>query len=62
MRNILSLMVLALLATPALAPADKKDDELRDIDRDVGSDGARTSRIFKNPRPRKPRTSKLCMP
>lgn len=37
MRNSLRLLVLALVAGPALAPADKKDDELLEISRDVGS-------------------------
>lgn len=35
MRNALCLMVLALFAIPASAPADKKDDELAEIQRDV---------------------------
>ncbi len=37
MRNSLRLLVLALIAGPALAPADKKDDELLEIQRDVSA-------------------------
>jgi TolA-binding protein len=35
MRNALCLMLLALFAIPASSPADKKDDELAEIQRDV---------------------------
>jgi TolA-binding protein len=35
MRNALCLMVLALLASPAVSPADKKDEALAEIQRDV---------------------------
>ncbi len=36
MRNILRFTVVALLAGAALAPADKKDDQLLEISRDIG--------------------------
>jgi TolA-binding protein len=36
MRNILRFMVVALLAGATLAPADKKDDQLLEISRDIG--------------------------
>jgi TolA-binding protein len=39
MRNTLRLMVVALLAGPALAPADKKDDQLLEIQRDIAQVG-----------------------
>jgi TolA-binding protein len=39
MRNTLCLMAVALLAGPALAPADKKDDQLLEIQRDIAQVG-----------------------
>lgn len=47
MRNILSLMLLALLASPALAPADKRDDELLEIQRDIADVGERVRDLQK---------------
>ena len=47
MRNILSLMLLALFALPAVAPADKRDDELLEIQRDVADVGERVRDLQK---------------
>lgn len=47
MRNILSLMVVALLAGPALAPADKKDDQLLEISRDIADVGEKVRDLQK---------------
>lgn len=47
MRNALSLMVVALLAIPAVAPADKRDDELLEIQRDIAQVGEQVGNLQK---------------
>lgn len=47
MRNILSLMFVALIAIPVMAPADKRDDQLLEIQRDVADVGEKVNNLQK---------------